>query len=279
MIYLSISVLAMVFNGTVLKWGETRGQNRLLVIGINYLCATAGMTALWLSQGGGLPSRTTLLLGPIGGVLYGVGLFIWMVAIARAGLGTSTAAMRLSVVWPTLLSIALFDEIPSIPQGIGIAFAFLAIAMLVPGQRGNENEHGQRGWPWLVWVFVFTGGIGVVLKIFTEVEDVAENSAFLALAFGTAGVLAWGAVLGRSWRAGKEDVLRGVLFGVGNMVTNVTLLMALESVPGTVAFPLNNSGIIVLTTLAGVLIWKEKPGAWGYAAIGAASLAIVLISL
>ncbi len=279
MVYLLISVLAMVFNGAVLKWGETRGQNRRLVLSINYLCATGGMALLWLAQGGGVPGRVTWVLGPAGGVFYGVGLFLWMVAIARVGLGTSTAAMRLSVVWPTLLSIALFSEIPSILQGTGIGFALAAIGLLAYAQRRGRGEHAERGWPWLVSVFLVTGGIGVVLKIFVEVGEPDEKTALLALAFGTAGLIGWGSLLARPGSFHGEDVLRGVLFGIGNMVTNGTLLKALETVPGAIAFPLNNSGIIVLTAAAGVLMWKEKPGGWGYASIAAAALAIVLISL
>lgn len=279
MAYLLFSVVTMVFNGMVLKWGETRGQNRLAVMSFNYLFASLGTASIWMVQNGGLPSGTTLLLGPTAGIFYGVGLFLWMVAISKSGLGTSTAAMRISVVWPTLLSILLFSEIPSRLQGAGIGFALVSIGLLTKGNRGAKQTDGDSGWPWLVAVFLVTGGIGVVLKIFIELGHGEERMAFLALAFSTAAVLSWGAMLVKRAPIGGGDVLRGVLFGGGNMLTNMSLLMALESLPGTVAFPLNNSGVIVLTTLVGVLLWQEKPGRWGYGAIAAAVVSIILISM
>ena len=123
-----------------------------------------------------------------------------------------------------------------------------------------------------------TGAIGVVLKIFTEVGDMNEKMAFLALAFSAAAVLSWAGVLARPAAISGDDVVRGVVFGGGNMLTNASLLKALETLPGTVAFPLNNSGVIVLTAMVGGLVWKERPGRWGQAAIAAAAISIVLIS-
>lgn len=275
MAYIVISVVTMVFNGMVLKWGETRGQNRLAVMSFNYLFASLGTASVWMLQNGGLPSRTTLLLGPAAGIFYGVGLFLWMVAISRSGLGTSTAAMRISVVWPTLLSIALFGEIPSVSQGTGIALTLIAIGLMTKANWGS----GNGGWPWLVAVFLVTGGIGVLLKIFIELGHGQERMAFLALAFSAAAVLSWGAMLVKKAPIRGGDVLRGVMFGAGNMLTNASLLKALEDLPGTVAFPLNNSGVIVLTALMGVVLWKEQPGPWGYGAITAAVVSIVLISM
>ena len=137
--YLAVSVVTMVFNGMVLKWGETEGQNRLAVMSVNYLFASLGTASVWMVQGGGMPSPLTLLLGPLGGIFYGTGLFLWMVAIAKSGLGTSTAAMRISVIWPTLLSIVLFSEIPSLVQTAGIAFAILSIGMLASALTANQT--------------------------------------------------------------------------------------------------------------------------------------------
>ena len=81
--YLAVSVVTMVFNGMVLKWGETEGQNRLAVMSVNYLFASLGTASVWMVQGGGMPSPLTLLLGPLGGIFYGTGLFLWIVESDR----------------------------------------------------------------------------------------------------------------------------------------------------------------------------------------------------
>ena len=57
------------------------------------------------------------------------------------------------------------------------------------------------------------------------------------------------------------------------------LLMALARLPGMLVFPVSGSMGIVLTTLAGVAIWREKLRGLAVLGIIAAAIAVVLINL
>jgi drug/metabolite transporter (DMT)-like permease len=46
-----------------------------------------------------------------------------------------------------------------------------------------------------------------------------------------------------------------------------------------VVFPVRDAGVIATVSLAGVLLLRERPGPWGYAAIAAATLAVVFMSV
>jgi drug/metabolite transporter (DMT)-like permease len=71
----------------------------------------------------------------------------------------------------------------------------------------------------------------------------------------------------------------GVLCGLGNAAGNVCFLKSLDSVSGVVAFALRDAGVIVLVSLLGVAVWRERPGRMGTVAIAAAACAVVLLAL
>lgn len=278
MTYLVLAVLVQVAMASVLKVGELYRQDRLVVMGSNYLAAACLTGALWAVEGSRVPSLPTLVLGPVAGFFYAAGLLLWMGAIGTAGLGTSTAALRLSVLWPTLLSFVAFGERPSAAPLLGVTLTFGVLALLtVNSLRMERRQPGQGGLGWLLATFVLNGGVGVSQKLFIQWSQPGEKAALLALIFTTAAIISGAAVLLRRRRLRRGDVLRGMLFGVGNAASNGLLLLGLERVPGVIAFPFASVGMILLTALSGIILWRERPGLYGMVAIGLAAVAVVLM--
>ena len=275
--YLILSVVVMVLNALLLRGGEARGQQRLVVMAVNYLVAACLAGILWWFTGGVPPSTRTVVLGALGGMFYGGGLFLWMGAIAHAGLGTATAATRLAVVWPIVFSILYYGESPSVFQMLGLVLAALAIVVLSLATHDAARESGSLGW--LTAVFAIMGGVGIVQKLFAGQQRMEDTPAMLTLVFLSAGLFCWAILLRTRLPMRRADVLRGALFGTGNVITNGGLLLALGSLPGIIVFPVHNSGIIALTTLAGMALWRERPGRWGLGAITLATLAITFMYL
>ncbi len=283
MLYLLLATLGAVYIALVLKSGQVQRRSRMVVLATNYLTASLVTGGYHLVTRGTAPSFATVLWGAGAGVFFAVSLLLWMVVIEHAGMGASTAAMRLSVVWPALTSILIFGEWPSLWQGLGIALAFAAIALLTVRSGLSPSALRGSGPGALLALFVASGACGMSLKLFHEWGEPAERTLFLVLIFLSAGVLSSGWVGLRRWRSGEAlhgpDLRDGVLFGLGNVVGNGFLLKSLETVPGVVAFPLRDSAVIVLVSLLGVLVWKERPGRLGTAALAAAAGAVVLLAL
>jgi drug/metabolite transporter (DMT)-like permease len=189
--------------------------------------------------------------------------------------------MRLSVVWPALISALVFGEVPSLGQGAGILLAFVAVVLLAARSGLAPAALRGAGPGWMVGLFIVSGGCGSLLKLFHQLGAADERPAFLVLIFLSAGVLCWAWVAWRAWRFGERlhrtDLRDGLLFGVGNVVGNGFLLKSLQTVPGVVAFPLRDSACIVAVSLIGVWIWKERPGALGWAALAAAAFGVILM--
>ena len=204
---------------------------------------------------------------------------MWMVAIRRSGIGTSTAALRMGVVWPVLVSLLLFGEVPSVFQSMGIALALVAILLVsLSGRRAPATAEGSAV-PMLLATWVVAGACFVTLKIFTEVSPAAEKDALLALIFGTACVTSavWATLRRRRFRRG--DFASGSVFGFFNVTSNMLVLTGLQTVPGILAFPILNTGILFATGLLGVTVYGERPGLCGILALPAAAGAIALMSL
>lgn len=279
MIYLLFSILFSTGNAALLKYSEVGQLNRLAVVGINYLCATVLAGGAWLLHQPAPPSALTVGFGALGGLFYVGTLFLWMGAIARVGIATSTTAMRSGVVWPVLLSIVAFGELPNGFQWAGIALAMMAILLLSFGVGGGPGGQPRRGALWLPLLSVVAGGTGSTMKLFTEMGDPAQGEALLTFIFLFAGIFCWLLIAARGIRPKPAEIRAGLLFGCGNMLSNFFLLAGLAQLPGVLAFPLLNTGVLLLVTLLGVSLWRERPGVGGYGAIAAAVAAILLLSL
>ncbi|MEE8434037.1 MAG: hypothetical protein V3S64_04540 [bacterium] len=285
MSYLFVAVLLQVWNANLLKIGESRGQQRMVVIGFNYISATAIAAVLWAVEGGTAPAGITWIFGPVAGFFYATSLFFFMVAIARSGLALSTAGMRLSVLWPVLLSLIAFGEVPTALQwsGIGLTLAVMALLGRTGLRESRSADGGLSGRLSLLALFLCMGGGLSTLKAFTEMDSPANRSAMLALLFASAGIMCWAVIAvgpaGGMRRIRGRDALLGLLFGVGNVAANSFLLLGLEQVAGVVAFPLVNISVILLNSLSGVLLWRERLGRVESAAVAVATLAIVLMTV
>jgi drug/metabolite transporter (DMT)-like permease len=112
-------------------------------------------------------------------------------------------------------------------------------------------------------LFLSGGAVDITMKTFQESFG-ADNSRFLflLLAFGIAFLIGLAIVLVRGVRYGawpdRKTVLWGTILGVINYGSLEFLLRALELLPGTVVFPVNNIAIVILAAILGVTVWKER---------------------
>ena len=278
--YLILAVIFQVLMSLWLKWGETRNQHRMMLMTVNYAVATFISGVLWWAQGAPVPEPVTWWLGLLGGITYTLSLLLWMIAIAGSGLGIATSSMRLSVVWPTLVSMLVFSEIPNLAQMTGVALAFVVLGLLATHAiRRHVGSIGGGELVPLLLLFCFHGGVGLTQKMFTEYGHVEQRMGLLMIIFGVSLVLTAGVVVWQRAPLSGGDLLRGGVFGGGNILTNFMLLKGLARVPGVIAFPFSNVSVIVLASLAGWLIWKEQMGRTGLMVVGLSAIAIALMTL
>jgi hypothetical protein len=302
MLDLVLAVLCSVSIGMIFKHTGRKGIDRTTLLTVNYAAAVAVAAAL-IPYGertaGGL-SLSPALLGLAGGVgtLLIAGFFLLSYATDVAGMALAIGVMRVSVVIPFLASWLVWEEVPTLLQGVGMGLAAAAFFLIAQKHRPPQAASGSAprslrgrlrnvdGHAFLVLALTFLAGGGVDLSMKAFEEGFGGGTSrvlFLLLAFAAAFVVG-GLIVGirgvwyGRWPAAAA-IGWGVLLGVVNYGSLEFLLRAIATLPGPFVFPANNIAIMILAAGLGVVVWDERltlANRWG---LGLAALALVLLRL
>ncbi len=299
-------VLTILFSALIVTLLRGAGQARadlLTVVAINYLTAAVfGLfftPEVWSEWSQPAPWQGLALLQ---GTMF-VAIFFSIGNGAKIlGLGFTGVVIKLSVLFPVLVSWWLYDEPLGPRQIFGLALALSGILLLNAANLGlrrpselfsrnrkrsskaskastpEERRSAAKRLGLTAFLFLGTGVADSNFKIFgQEFGAQIGQQAFVVSLFSVAALVSTLAVLVRWVRGrralGRKELLWGVLVGVPNWYSLVFLLRGLADVPGSVFFPINNIGQLLLVNLAGLVVFREKlsvPARWGLAAAVAA---------
>jgi len=147
----------------------------------------------------------------------------------------------------------------------------------------NVPEPNARVLGTLFILFLSGGAVDITMKTFQESFG-ADNSRFLflLLAFGISFLIGLAYVLQKGFRTGKWPGRGTWMWGIGLGIINYGslefLLRALEQLPGTVVFPVNNISIVVLAAILGVAFWQERLSRTNLWGLGLAIVGLILLS-
>ena len=259
-----------------------------------------------------------LTLAVATGALLIFGFFILSVATDEAGMALAIGVMRVAVVIPFVMSWLVWNEVPSWAQIVGLVLAGAAFFMIAWRKRAQPDpapelkaasvtvsgaSGGARGsgttvptppsdLPALNWrvfgvlaiLFVSGGAVDVSMKTFEETFGATNSRVlFLMLAFGVSFLIGLAIVLWKGWRTGNWPEGQTVRWGIGLGVINYGslefILRAIEQLPGTFVFPVNNIAVVILAAVIGVYWWRESLSRINRTGIGVAALALLLLNL
>ncbi len=276
-------VVATVFNagfGIVVRDAQPRNLDLLTVGLINYAVAAACYAAwsLWAELGVGEPR--TVLIGTIGGVFYAGGFLLMLGPMRWRGLSIVAAFVGLSVLVPLTASLVIWHESITGIRAAGAILALIAIPLLSLDQGVT---HGLR----LTWrmglglagLFFVNGGAWSIQKWYQTTGLSGERPVYFLYLFGVAALVILVAWAVRPRRPSGMSIAWGVMLGACNVFANLALLAALDRLPGAVAFPVMQAGIMIVATAFAAAAWRETPGRLGAIGIAIAVAAVALINL
>lgn len=277
MLYLILAMASSMLVSVLMRLSETRRKNNVSMLAVNYfMCAVmaiafSGSIQIFPAEPG-LP--VALGMGVISGVMYLASFLLLQWNISKNGVVLPATFMKLGVLVPTLMSIVVFGESPRLLQVIGFVAAIAAI-FLIQGD-GKKEATSVAG---LVILLLGGGLTDATSKIYEEVGPAALKDQFLLYTFGMALILCIALSLYKKQRLCGADVLFGLLIGIPNYLSSRFLLLSLSQVPAVVAYPSYSVGTIVLVTLVGVLVFKEKLSRRKLLALGIILAALALLNL
>jgi drug/metabolite transporter (DMT)-like permease len=210
------------------------------------------------------------------GVFFNL-VFIIMARTTREnGVAVASLAAKLSMVLPIGLGVFFFNEKLSITSSVGIGLALLAVVFV-----SGPNKGVKMGvWP----LILFLGGGLVDLSISFHTKSPAiseqETPILMALIFSFA-FLTGGAIHITEKNFRFRSIPGGLLLGIVNYGSLFFLMKSLnhDNFDSAWVFPINNLGIIITGSLAGILLLKEKPKTQTYIGIGIGLLALTFLLL
>jgi drug/metabolite transporter (DMT)-like permease len=278
--FLLLTVLCSTSIALILKYSNTKKGEPIVLLAGNYLVASLiGLTLLILNDEK-IFSIQTLVFGAGLGLLFVISFFAFAKAISYAGTGLATTSSRLSVIIPILLSIIIYNELPNELHLLGFAFTVITFVLFYFSVKGNHKE-GEGSFKYLFLIAIFIG-IGIndfAIKVYQSWRPEQEEPFFVFFIFSSAFVYSSIYIISKKVKISKNTVLLGLVLGIPNVFSTIFLLGALALLPAIVVYPLTNVGIILFTTSAAFLIWKEKLNRWGVLALASGLLAILFLSL
>ena len=277
MLYLCLAILSSALVAVLMRLGSGGDTARKPLLAVNYLtCAAVSVTFL---RGGFIPrgegAAFALALRLLGGALYLGALLLLQRNVRENGVTLSSAFMKLGVIVPTALGLTLFRE-PLNPARVGGILLTLAAIALLSAEDGERRGRKLTG---LVLLMLCGGMADGLSKFYEAWGNPAMQGHFLCFVFSFAMLLCAGLCAWEGQRPTVRDWLFGVLLGVPNYFSSRFLLLALDSVPASVAYPVFSCGTILLTALIGRLAFGERPGSRQFAAIALVLLALVLLNV
>ena len=285
MIYLLLSILFSTGLFVIFKYFGIYKIDTLKAIFVNYIVAfIMGVVladgAVSLSE---IPEQPWFLGALFLGALFVSIFFVMATTAQRNGVSVASVAGKMSVVVPVLFGTFLYNESVTILKVIGILIALIAVYL---ASVKNETNTKSGGILFPVLLFFGSGVIDTTLK-YVEVNFVLQKdvSLFSGSLFGIAAVFAATILLIQQIKKkasfGIKNIIAGFVLGVPNYFSIIFLIKALqnEDFESSVLFTVNNVGIVILSTLVGLLIFKETFSLKNKIGVVLAVFGIILVTI
>ena len=287
MIEITLTIVTFSLMLIIFKYFEIFKVNNLQAIIVNYI--TAGALAL-VADGSVLTNNfsitnlfqtTFIYYALIIGVLFIITFNLIAFGTQKIGIAITTVSNKMSMIIPVLIGLFVFKEDKNFLKLIGIVLAILAIFFSC--SKNGKLSFEKKYLPVIILVFIGQGIADSTLKWAQEFAiNASNNNVFFATTFFTAafsGTL-FMMIQQRKITVTLRSLLWGVILGIPNYFTLYFFVEALSAgvFESSQVFPIVNMGVIVLTAVMGIILFREHLSKSNWMGILLALIAISLIT-
>nr|WP_321230391.1 DMT family transporter [uncultured Psychroserpens sp.] len=286
MIYLLLSIIASTLIFIIFKLFDKYNINTLQAIVVNYF--TACLFGLLMYDKPIIVSEivsSKWIYGALGlGFLF-IAIFNVMALTAqRNGLSVASVASKMSVIIPIIFGIYVYNEGVGAQKIIGIVLALVSVYLSSIKSKNIDNP--TKGL-WLPILLFFGSGVIDTSIKYIETTYLPGNSipifsaTIFAIAFVIGSTILIVKAIRKPFRFPVKAIIGGVILGITNYFSIYYLLKALnhESLESSTLFTVNNVSIVMISTLLGLIFFKEKISKINWAGIILAIISIVIVTL
>ena len=281
---LSICCSSLIF--VIFKLYDIYKIETLFAIITNYFVAC--LVGLYLYSGEVKPLEIAEQPWFLGTLLLGLLFIVVFNLMAKTsqtvGVSVASVATKMSLVVPVIFGVLVYKETLGFLKVLGILMALAAVYFASIKQRKVAFKRSDLILP--VLVFLGSGIIDTSIKYVQEVHiKEHEFPLFSATVFAAAAFVGLVFIIFKAFKTplkiSFKNILGGIALGVPNYFSIYYLLRALQNptLNSASVFTINNVAIVMLSTLLGILLFKEQISAKNWGGIALAILSITLVAI
>jgi drug/metabolite transporter (DMT)-like permease len=276
---LALSIIAGVVFLQLLRTGQQRRSDQMLLIWANYAVAAAFSYVLVAVAGTeiGRIDKALLVAGVCNGTLYVAHLLLVAATIRLAGTGVTSAVMAGGAIGGVLMAWVLFGESLSAWQWGAVATMPFSL-LLMRNPSAFRFRHSLRTDGVLLANFLMIGVIATIHKT-VSFRDNQGRAVYQLVIFSAAFFLTTVVVLRNRRRPSPTDILLGAAAGIANVASTLFLLSALNVLLAAVVFPTRSSLSVLLSLSLGWMLWRESPSRRQLVGAALAIVTVILANL
>lgn len=280
MIFLILAIICSSSLALILKHGNVKNSNTVLLINANYLTASIISLVFIFGEGQFSISLLAFAFASALGFLFASTFFIYSKAVGMAGTALATVSARLSVLIPVLFSILLFGESPNLQMIIGFLLALVTLYLFYLSLKNhNSTSSSSKKYFYLILLLLGIGVVDFSMKVFEYSFNTVEKGTFVFIIFFSAFIYTLLYLMIKKISFENHTFRIGLILGLPNVLAIHFILLALSELPAIIVFPIQNIGVILLTAVMAYLIWKEKINNYGLAALITGVIAIIFLKI
>lgn len=278
MLYLVLSIVCSVAVGVFFKIARKESTNAKQIVLFNYFFALLLCYVAFSPDVKTITTEAPFLLYISLGILLPVVFLFLIISIKNIGIVKTDAAQRLSLFVSIVAAWLLFKEVFSVAKIIGITVGFLALFCVL--NKTDSSVKSNLKYPILVFF-----GFGIIDILFKKVAafTAVPYTSSLFVIFLIAFFFMFWAVLYERIAQKKVFEIKNLVFGFlvgcfnfGNILFYLKAHQAFSANPSTV-FAGMNMGVILLGSIVGLAVFKEKLSKLNFIGLGLALASILFI--
>lgn len=286
MAFLALSILLNSLIFVLFKVFGLKNINTFHAIVANYfVCVITGTLFTGINNVLNQPYNSTwIFIALVLGAVFIIIFYLMAITAQKFSMAAASIASKMAFVMPVLFSL-YFLRIESNflwYNFMGVGLALIATYMSSAGSSSQRIVGSKFIWLLPVFVFLGNGLIDITIN-YTNLNFINETNVrvFPIYIFLSAAVIGGLVLLFKGERITLRSITAGVALGIINYFTVFAFLKALGQLDnnGAFVFPIFNTGIVVLSALIGLIVFREKLSKLNKLGIATAVVAIALVML
>ena len=203
----------------------------------------------------------------------------------KLGLTIVSISNKLSLLIPVLIAIIYMHESTTLLKIVAILLALIAVVMVTISKNNNADKSKSVVFILLPFVLFFGSGFNDTIVNYVQMYLLkkGDDSKFVIWIFQFAALIGT-VILLTQFILDKnkfkfKNLIAGICLGVPNYFSMYYLVKALSqsSMPSSLLFPINNVAIVIVSTIVGVILYKEKLSKIQFLGVALACISIIIL--